>query len=238
MYDLSIVIPAFNEEKKISLDIETVYNYFSENLISGELVIVDDGSTDKTKSVAEGFKEKYKTLKVISYGGNKGKGYALKTGILEASGKYILFADSGVCVPYKCSKLGIKLLEEGFDIALGSRRTKDNSAKIVVNQPLYRRVGSKIFYFLIKILNLIPEGILDTQCGFKLFKKDIAHKIYSECKIKGFMIDLEMLRRAHKQKFKIAAFPVEWSNDSDTRYKPLSGSIQNVLQIIKIILTT
>ena len=234
MYDLSIVIPAYNEEKKIISDIEAVYKFFKENSINGELIIVNDGSKDKTFEIASGEKSKYPSLEIITYKTNRGKGYALRQGMVNAKGKHVLFADSGLCVPYKCVFEGIKLLENGADIAIGSRRTKNNDSTILIPQPLYRRIGSKVFYFLMKIFGLIPKGIFDTQCGFKVFKKDVAHKIYSECFTNGFMIDLEMIKRGLKLKYKIEQFPVTWSNDADSRYKPVSGSFKNMVQILKI----
>ena len=238
MYKLSIVIPAYNEGKKISKDIEAVYEYFKENSINGELIIVDDGSKDKTYEITKSYTQKFPSLKVINYGKNRGKGYAIKTGILEAQGEYILFADSGICVPYKCANVGLDLLKSGYDIALGSRRTKDNKSKILVKQPLYRQIGSKAFKFLIQTFNVISKEVEDTQCGFKLFKKNVAHDIYKKCFTEKFMIDLEMLRIAKKKGYKISAFPVEWSNDPDTRYHAIIGSFENMLQIINIVLRT
>ena len=91
---------------------------------------------------------------------------------------------------------------------------------------------------MIQSFGIVPKGIEDTQCGFKLFKKDAAHGIYKKCMTKKFMIDLEMLRIANKEKYKIAVFAVEWSNDPDTRYNPIVGSFENILQIINIVLRT
>ena len=238
MHHLSIVMPAYNEEKKISKDIEAVYDYFKNNSLNGELIIVDDGSNDKTYEVAKSFSERFLTLKVISYEKNRGKGFAIKTGILQATGEYILFADSGLCVPFKCANIGLELLKKGSDIAIGSRRTQDCKAKIVLKQPLYRRLGSSFFQFLIQAFKLIPAGIEDTQCGFKLFKKEVAHNLFKKTFTERFMCDLEILRRAEREKYKTAVFPVEWSNDADTRFNPFVGSIENLLQIIKILLRT
>lgn len=238
MYKLSVVIPAYNEEKKIAKDIEAVYEYFKNNSIDGELIIVDDGSKDRTVEIVKEYKEKFLSLRLITYGKNKGKGYAIKTGILEATGNYILFADSGLCVPFKCANLGIELLKNGANIAIGSRRTSDNRSKIITSQPFYRRQGSKLFKFLIHSFGVIPKEIQDTQCGFKLFKRDVAHNIYKNCFTEKFMLDIEMIRRAKKAKYKIVSFPVEWSNDPDTRYNPLFGSLENMIQILKIIVRT
>lgn len=235
MYQVSIVIPAYNEGKKISKDIEEGYKYFSENNINGEVIIVDDGSKDQTFNIAKSFSNKYPSLKVINYGRNVGKGYAIKTGILQATGEYILFADSGLCVPFKFANYGLGLLKKGSDIAIGSRKT---NAKIIISQPLYRKLGSKLFHAIIKIFKIIPEGIEDTQCGFKLFRKDVAHNIFRKIFTEKFMWDIEMLRRASKEKYKIATFPVEWSNDADTKFHPYIGSIENLLQIINIMFRT
>ena len=237
MVYLSVVIPAYNEENKISKDIEAVYKYFNENSIDGELIIVNDGSTDQTYDIASGFSKRFLSLKVITYNKNRGKGYAVKTGMLAAGGEYILFADSGLCVPFKCANEGIKLLNEGYDIAIGSR-TPNQNAKILLKQPLYRRLGSNLFHFLIKTFKIIPEGIEDIQCGFKLFKKEIAHKLFNKIFTEKFMWDLELLRIVNRENYKIATFGTEWSNDPDTRFHPFIGSFENLFQVITIIFRT
>lgn len=238
MTDLSIIIPAYNEEKKISKDIEAVYKYFSDNSIDGELIIVNDGSKDETFKTASEYLKKYPSLRVLTYERNRGKGYAIKTGVLEAKGQYILIADSGICVPYHCTSIGIELLRNGVDVAVGSRKIKDKQVTILVKQPLYRRLGSKVFKFLLQIFNIIPKGIEDTQCGFKLLKKDVGQKLFSKLITEKFMWDIEILRRANKSGYKIEPFPVIWSNDPDTRYRPFIGSFENLFQIITIILRT
>lgn len=238
MYDLSVVIPAYNEEKKISDDIKSVFDYFSLYKINGELIIVDDGSKDKTKNIAESFTHNFQSLRIISYNPNKGKGFAVKKGILEASGKVILLVDAGLCVPFHFANFGLDLLKNSNDIALGSRRINKKETNILLRQPLYRRLGSKLFHFLITICKLIPEGMEDTQCGFKLFKKEIAHNIFTKMFTEKFMWDIEMLRIAKKNNYKIATFPVEWKNDPDTKFRPLIGSVENLIQIINIALRT
>jgi dolichyl-phosphate beta-glucosyltransferase len=238
MIDLSIVMPAYNEEKKIHKDIEAVFEFFNESKISGELIIVNDGSKDNTFITASAFKEKYPNLKVLTYEKNRGKGYATKTGMLEAQGSFILLADAGLCVPYKYALSGIELLKQGNDIAIGSRRGDPNKVKIVREQPLYRKLGSKGFQLLIHLFQLIPPGIEDTQCGFKLFKKQIAHDVFNRLITEKFMWDIEVLRIAVKKKYKVVPFPVEWGNDPDSRFNPFIGSVENLWQIINIIIRT
>lgn len=238
MIELSIVLPAYNEEKKISKDIEAVFDYFTESSTNGELIIVNDGSKDETYKVASSFKDKYPNLKVLTYERNRGKGFATKTGMLEAQGKYILLADSGICVPYRFANVGIDLLKKGNDIAIGSRRGDPNKIKIVRQQPLYRKLGSKLFQLLIQAVQLIPPGIEDTQCGFKLFKKEVAHEIFNRLITEKFMWDIEVLRISVKKKYKVVPFPVEWGNDPDSRFNPLIGSFENLFQILNIIVRT
>ena len=235
---LSVVIPVYNEEKKISRDIEAVYEYFKDYKIDGELIVVNDGSKDKTYEVAKSYINKFPALKVITYEKNKGKGYAVKTGVLQANGEYILITDSGLCVPFKLANDGLALIKSGSDIALGSRRTLDNKATILIKQPVYRRLGSKFFQFLIQTFSLIPKEVQDTQCGFKLFRKEVAKSIFKRLFTEKFMWDIEVLRIASKEKYKIATFSVEWSNDPDTRFNPFIGSFENLCQIINIIIRT
>lgn len=229
---LSIVIPCYNESKKIHKDIEEVFKFFNTFNINGELIIIDDGSKDDTYKAAERFTNMCPGLKVIRYKNNRGKGYALKTGILSASGEYILFADSGLCVPFDNVFRGIKVLENGAHIGIGSRRAE--GSKIVKSQPWYRILGSMVFQFIVKSIIGLPEEVNDSQCGFKVFPKSVAHWLYGQCVIERFMIDIEMILRAKKANLKMAEFSVEWTNDPDTRYSLVKGTIQNMKQLIKI----
>src|SRR3989338_11263567 len=238
MYYLSVIIPAYNEEKKIGKDIEAFQSYFKENSVNAELIVVDDGSKDQTYQIASSYKEKFPSLKVITYKRNRGKGYATKTGMLEAQGEYLLLIDSGLSVPFKYINIGIDQLKKGSDVSIGSRRSKDRTAKILVKQPFYRRFGSYLFKIFIQTVNLIPEGIEDTQCGFKLFNREAARHIFKKMFTEKNIWDIEMLRIASKDNYKISVFPVEWANDPDTRFNPFIGSFETLLQIINIIIRT
>jgi len=228
---LSIVIPVYNEEKKIQKDMEIILSYLKNKKYKYEIIIVNDGSIDDTiKSISE-YKNKFNEVKIISFHPNRGKGFAVKTGILNAKGKYILFADAGSCVPYGYLEKGIELLNNGYDLAIGSRALKDS--QISVHQPSYRQIGSKIFGFVVKYIMGIYE-IKDTQCGFKLFKQNVAKKIFCLNKIERFMFDVETILNAKKLGYKMKEFPVEWSNDPDTRFNPIKGSIRNFKELIMI----
>lgn len=228
-YYLSLIIPAYNEEKKIERDIRYAFTYFKEKKIKAEVIVSTDGVTDNTNKIVSNLKKEFPNLSLIYKKERIGKGAALKRGVKKASGKYIMFADAGYCVPFKFIGSGIKKLEEGYDLALGNR--VDRQTIIRVKQPFYRKVGSGVFSFLVKYILGVPTLIKDTQCGFKIYKHEIAKRLFSDLKTHGMMFDLEHILRAKKYNFKIAVFPIEWSNDSDSKFNPISGTYKILLEI-------
>jgi glycosyltransferase involved in cell wall biosynthesis len=230
--DLSIVIPAYKESSKVERDIVAASDFLAANGIRGEIILVDDGSPDDTAERAAALRARYKNLIVLSYKPNRGKGHAIRFGVLRATGRIVMFADSGLCVPYNIAKLGISMIEMDMcDIANGSRRARGS---IVVAQPLYRRVGSKAYKGFIHLFMGIPRYISDTQCGFKLYRRDVAQALFAPAFTDGFMIDTEIILRALRAKYRILEFPVLWSNDADTRYDPVKGTLRNLRELLKI----
>jgi glycosyltransferase involved in cell wall biosynthesis len=218
--DISIVIPAFEESKKIGRDVEAASAFLESNHLIGEIIIVDDGSRDGTAEAAEKVKVHSGTaLKVVRIPHHTGKGYAVRAGIKQTSGEYVMFADSGCCVPYENVLDGLKLLKSGVcDIAHGSRKMPGSN--ILRSQSWYRRVCARIFHWFIVYAMKIPAEITDTQCGFKIYKGEVGRKLYRECVTNGFMFDVEIIMRALKQDLRIKEFPIEWSCDSDSRLSP------------------
>jgi len=229
---LSIVIPAFNEEAKIARDIEAAYEFLSAQPFQSEVLIVNDGSRDKTVQVAEGHfpKSDKVQFRVLDYGQNRGKGYAVRYGMKEAKGEICAFVDAGLCVPYKYLLSGICEIENGADYAIASRRIA--GTKINRTQPMYRKVGSKVFWYVVQWG--MGVDVSDTQCGFKLYSAKAAKMIFSRVKTDGFMFDIEALIVAKKLGLKAAEFPIEWSNDGDTRYHPVWGTIRNFKELSRI----
>ncbi len=228
---LSIIVPVYNEETKIQKDLDSIFSYLKNKKEKYEIIFVDDGSLDNTKNIINEYKNSFTELKLISYFPNRGKGFAIKTGILQANGTYILFADAGLCVPYDNLEIGIELLKNGYDFALGSRAL--SSSQVLVSQPSYRKIGSRLFSMIIKYMMGISE-IKDTQCGFKLFKQNEAKKIFNLNRIERFMFDAETIINAQKLGYKMKEFPVEWSNDPDSRFNPIKGTIKNFKELLWI----
>jgi len=229
---LSLVIPAYNEGRKIHQDLQAAFSYLDGKGYAYEIIVVDDGSTDDTASEVRRFQSEHSAVRYVGYGMNRGKGYALKTGILQAQGEVILFADAGNCVPYKDLENGLSLLEKGCDIAIGSRGL--DGSRILVPQPLYRRIGSKCFSKVVRYLLGIKD-IRDTQCGFKLFKRKAAHELFQMQITEGFMFDVETILNARRRGYQIEEFTVNWSNDADSRFKPFPGTLRQTAQVLRIL---
>ena len=233
--DVSIVIPAFNESKKIGGDIKAAAAFFANNNLAGEIIVVDDGSADNT---AEQAKEaganllSSVTVNVIRYEQHKGKGHAVRTGMKETCGQYIMFADSGGCVPYEEALRGLELLKnDACDIAHGSR--KMHTSHIEKPQSVYRKICSSMFHWFVIADMKIPAEFTDTQCGFKIYKGDLGRSLYGECITEGFTFDIEIIMRAQKKELRIKEFPVDWRCDRDSRLSPS----RNVWRVFRELMT-
>lgn len=237
--DLSIVIPAFEESKKISRDIEAASAFLEDNHLAGEIIVVDDGSRDGTAEAVEKVKVSFGTaLKIIRLPQHKCKGFAVRAGIKQTSGEYVMFADSGCCVPYENALDGLKLLKSGVcDIAHGSRKLP--TSIIHKAQSRYRQICAGIFHWFVIHIMKIPSEFTDTQCGFKIYRGEIGRRLYSQCATDGFMFDVEIIMRALKQGYRIKEFPVEWTCDRDSRLSPARSlwRILSELMTIKRVLS-
>jgi dolichyl-phosphate beta-glucosyltransferase len=232
--DISIVIPAFNEEKKIGHDVGAAAAFIDEEAVPGEVIVVDDGSTDKTAEEARSVEiPEAVERNVILLEKNRGKGYAVKTGVLASRGDVVLFADSGTCVPYSNALSQIERIRGGeLDIAMASRRLKETV--IHRNRSFKRRILSSFFRLVARIITGVPNRFSDTQCGFKIYRGDIARRLFGECKTTGFMFELEVLLRALKRGYRIEEFPVEWTCDLDTRLRPGSDAVDVLKEMLQV----
>lgn len=226
----SIIIPAYNEEKRLLATLKRMEEYFESKEDEFEIIIVDDGSTDTTLDIIKEFRRNKDNISYVTYKENKGKGHAVRKGILHSSGSFVLFSDADQSCPIEEIEKISGALHDGYDIALGSRGLRDSN--ILVYQPFYRRTMGKIFNLLVQIL--VMRGIKDTQCGFKIFTKKAAKKIFSLCIIDGFSFDVEALYIGRKLGFKSKEVPVTWINSEASRVHPLKHSFLMIKEILQV----
>jgi dolichyl-phosphate beta-glucosyltransferase len=232
--DFSIVIPAYDESTKIARDVSEAAGFLETHKYSGQIIVVDDGSKDNTAEEAR------KTtippniqLNVIRYSKHRGKGYAVRTGMKQSKGEYVMFADSGSCVPYEDTLRGLELLKSNTcDIAHGSRKMR--GCHIEKTQSLYRRICSRMFHWFVIHDMKIPAEFTDTQCGFKMYKGDIARHLYGEAITNGFTFDIEIIMRAQQEGYRIKEFPIDWTCDRDSRLSPTRNSWQVLTELLTI----
>jgi len=215
--DLSIVIPAFEEGGKIARDVEAAGRFLKASDLKGEILVVDDGSRDDTAAAAEGVRVPTEVVRrVIRYQPHRGKGYAVRTGMRQTTGQYTMFADCGLCIPYHNVLTGLEIIKNGTcDIAHGSRRHLESD--ILRDQPWRRRAISRTFRTTVRMILRVPRELTDTQCGFKIYRGDMARELYGACITDGFMFDIEIILRAVRKGYRIQEFPVEWACDRDSR---------------------
>lgn len=221
---ISIIIPAYNEEKRLASALDNIISYMAKNYPDYEIIVVDDGSTDNTIKVAE-----KKNVRIIKNPKNMGKGYSVKNGMLNAGGDYLLFSDADLSTPIEELGNFLNLIKE-HEVIIGSRNLSESN--ITATQPFYRRALGKIFPLLVSIFVL--RGIKDTQCGFKLFKKDAAKKIFTKQTIAGFGFDVEILYLARKYGYSVKELPVSWKNDPHSKVSVIRDSFRMLLDLIRI----
>jgi glycosyltransferase involved in cell wall biosynthesis len=215
---LSILVPAYNEEARITKFLNDLLKFSDNHLENYEIIIINDGSNDNTKNtVLEMIKNNNQT-RLISYNENMGKGYAVLQGVLNAKGKFILFIDAdGSIKPREILNMYNLYQRYHFDIIIGSRTSK--SSNITESQPMSRRLLSKIFNLCSNILFRI--NINDLLCGFKGFSRDVAKNIFSDLKAYRWEFDVEILYRARKNGFKVFELPIEWRHEVGSKIKLL-----------------
>ncbi len=213
---LSVIVPAFNEEKIISENINKYNNYLKTQNYFYEIIIVNDGSYDNTQEIIKKICEQNQNIKAINLDKNYGKGYAVKQGMAQAQGNYHLFLDADNSTSIDHIEKALSLIQKNEDIIIGSRNPRDTKrTKLIIRQPLWKILLGKAGNLLIRILFKIK--IHDTQCGFKIFSKKVSNKIFPKLKLNRWLFDLETLVLAKKYNYKINIIPVRWVNSEDSR---------------------
>lgn len=227
--DLSLVVPAYNEEKRLPVSLARIAEWLGSRVpaLSAEVLVVDDGSSDRTASVAErtaaGLGLDFRVIRLQE---NRGKGAAVRAGVLEARGAHVLVTDADLSTPIEEVD---KLLAAAAPVAIGSRGV--DATLVKQRQSLFRVASGRLFNLLVRLLAV--SGIRDTQCGFKLFRADAAREVFSRATVDRFAFDVEALLLARRLGYAIAEVPVLWFNSPDTRVG-LGGGLEAFAALFRI----
>ncbi len=230
---VSIIIPAYNEEKRLGNYLKEIIDYTKKTDITFEILVVNDGSIDSTSKIVTNFRNDYpdNNIILIENTQNMGKGYSVKRGMLEATGNYSLFTDADGSTPIKeIEKLLDIVQDKKFEIAIGSRTIK--GANVEKRQNIIRQSMGKIFNKIIKSLTGLKFE--DTQCGFKLFTSAAKNKIFPLQKLNHFSFDVEILFIAKKNQIPIKEVPIRWINSPDSKVKIVKDSLKMFRDVFKI----
>ncbi len=226
---LSVIIPAYNEEKRIEKTLLSVHEYLSQQSYEYEIIVVSDGSRDKTVEIVEGLKSNVQNLRLLNNKENHGKGWVVRQSMLEAKGDFRLFMDADNSTTVDQFGDFLPYFSQGYDIVIGSRRIA--GADITVKQPWFRDLLGGIFRLIVH--TLVPLGVEDSQAGFKAFSKTVAEKLFPKQTIFRWAFDVEILAIARKAGFKIKEAPIKWINDSESHVK-ISGMVKMLFEVLQI----
>lgn len=227
--ELSIVIPAFNEELRLPATLERIAAYLQGSRRAVEVLVVDDGSKDRTAAVAESFCCKIHTLRVVPNGMNRGKGYSVRHGVQEARGRIVLFTDADLSAPIEEADRLVDALQN-FDVAIGSRAL--NRGLISVRESRFREFAGIIFNRIVRVVLWLP--FVDTQCGFKAFVRERCQIIFEQQTIERFGFDPELLYLARHHGLRAVEIPVRWGHSPATKVNMLRDSLQMFLDVFVI----
>ena len=228
---ISIILPAFNESRRLGASIEEIIKYITDNQLQAELIIVDDGSTDSTAQVAEKSRGNFAALRVIRYAENRGKGFAVRTGLTAAKYDFALFSDADLSTPISETPKLIEPLERNeLDVAFGSRAL--DRSLIGTHQPWRREQGGKVFNLIVKFFTGLP--FWDTQCGFKAFRMKAFRPLLETMQIERFGFDVEFLYVAHLAGLRLREIPVRWNDCAGTKVNVLRDSRRMIAEVREI----
>jgi dolichyl-phosphate beta-glucosyltransferase len=226
---ISLIFPAYNEAQRIAQTVTEAKHYFESRGFSYEIIVSADG-TDGTREIVSEMAKTDSTLKVIGNIERRGKGYGIRQAVPLTTGTIIGFADADNKTPItEFDK--VEPLLHTYDLVIGSRGLKES--RIEHAQPFYRQLGSRGFGIYMRAITGLYD-IIDTQCGFKFFQRDVAVDLFSRQKIDGYMYDVEILYLARKAGYTIAQVPIRWRDDGDSRLQLVSGNIRNALDVFRI----
>jgi dolichyl-phosphate beta-glucosyltransferase len=229
--ELSAVVPVYNEEKQLRETVSTLENYLEGTFSDYEIVLVDDGSTDETSRILADVEKRFDTVKIFSCGRNRGKGYAVRKGMIEAAGEYQLFLDADLSTPIQHVDDALNYLREGHDVVIGSR---EHPETIIENHQFFLReyVGKMLNFFIRYALGLEYH---DTQAGFKAFTETASEELFSTLELDGWLFDVEILLLCERFGFSVKVIPVDWTHheQSHVSWRDVPGVVSEFLYLLR-----
>ena len=229
--DVSVIIPAYNEENRIETFLDKLVTYCGNSRLTYEVIVVDDCSTDDTVGITAQYEDQFEYFHLLRLKRNSGKGYSVKRGLLKARGDFCLFMDAdGSVEPDEIEKNLEYVRKEDYDIFIGSRVLRDSDQVLVTRW--YREFMGNIFNFFVRLF--LFRDIYDTQCGLKIFRREVIQPVFSRVQIDGFGFDLELLYVAQRMGYKIKEAPVSWHHVDGGKVRLLWDSIGMFFNILQV----
>jgi dolichyl-phosphate beta-glucosyltransferase len=236
---LSVVIPAYNEERRLPGTLQSILGYLARQSYASEVIVVDDGSHDGTSRIVESLGGRYPGVKLIR-NDHRGKGYAVRTGVAAARGTIILLFDADSSTPIQDVEKLLPWFDDGYEIVVGSR---EGSGAKRIREPFHRHLMGRVFNLVVRLL--LVRGIADTQCGFKALRGHVAHNIFARVRlygddarrVTGAMVtayDVEVLFLGQKLGHRIKQIPVEWRYGAESKVNPLTDSWHNFRDVVRV----
>ncbi len=227
---VSVVIPAYNEAARLKPGLEQILQHLRATGLDCEIILVDDGSSDRTADVVHRYLNGTVPLRVLRQDPNQGKAAAVKRGLLAADGRFVGYVDADMSTPFAEIDRFLQALADGADVAIGSRSM--TGSDVQVHQPLHRAVAGKLFGAFTRLV-LLPD-IADSQCGFKFFRREVAQDLFTRQRLTGWAFDAELLYLARRLGYRLVQIPVRWINDPNSKVKMLTAGPKMVLDIMRL----
>jgi dolichyl-phosphate beta-glucosyltransferase len=226
----SIIIPAYNESERLTVSLPKVLDFLGTQTWDAEIIVVNDGSTDTTADVVRRFALLHPEIRLVDNPGNRGKGYSVRNGMLQAQGDVLLFTDADLSSPItEASKL-FEAIEAGADVAIGSRWLRAELQ--TERQPWYRQLYGRLFNLALRIV--LGLKYRDTQCGFKAFTRAAAHTVFTRQRVERWGFDPELLFLADRFKLRTAEVPVEWAHDHRSKISPVRDGLRMGVEMLSV----
>jgi dolichyl-phosphate beta-glucosyltransferase len=224
---VSIIVPAYNEEPRLPRCLTQIVDFVQKQSEPMEVIVVENGSRDRTTEIAEGFAAEHPYIRVLHSA--KGKGAAVRAGMLAGRGRYLFMCDSDLSMPIRELRKFLPPQCQDYDVAIGSR---EGPGARRFNEPGYRHLMGRVFNFVVRVL-AVP-GFQDTQCGFKSFRREVAQEVFAEQTMVGWSFDVEALYVALRRGYEVIPIGIDWYFDADSRINPVRDTMRMVRDLLRI----